>query len=253
MFRDLGVWPSICILQFFTQEELIETLRRVNRQSLSLCQRAYAPKKVLLHKINLGTVKFFERTEEIKITKDSLPFFGQYRENFFLEILAHYRNVRRLTVNMNFLFEQEKMDGFLDMLCTMHAVIPLKESIRVFNIEDAPLKDKNMEALFKSNILQNVLTLKLPKNSLGNTGIETLFSAVAGGRLRHIRKLDISSNNIQGEDGARIIGKSTNFPNLTSLDLRRNKLGPLGFKALVISENYPLLTDLKVDNNKLED
>jgi hypothetical protein len=31
LFRDLGVWPSICILQFFTQEEIIETLRRVNR------------------------------------------------------------------------------------------------------------------------------------------------------------------------------------------------------------------------------
>jgi hypothetical protein len=72
---DLGIWPSICILQFFTQEEIIETMRRVNKQALFLCKRAYAPKRVQLHKINLGTVKFFERAEEIKIIKDSLSFF----------------------------------------------------------------------------------------------------------------------------------------------------------------------------------
>jgi hypothetical protein len=69
------VWPSICVLQFFTQEEIVETLRRVNRQALQLCKRAYAPKRVLLHRINLGTVKFFERTEEIKILHESLAFF----------------------------------------------------------------------------------------------------------------------------------------------------------------------------------
>jgi len=50
-------------------------MRRVNKQALFLCKRAYAPKRVQLHKINLGTVKFFERAEEIKIIKDSLSFF----------------------------------------------------------------------------------------------------------------------------------------------------------------------------------
>jgi hypothetical protein len=70
-------------LSFFTQEEIIETLRRVNKEALVLCKRAYAPKRVALHKINLGTVKFFERTEEIKITKDSLQFFNLYKDNFF--------------------------------------------------------------------------------------------------------------------------------------------------------------------------
>ena len=59
-------------------------MRRINRQSLLLCKRAYAPKKVQLHKINLGTVKFFERTEEIKLTMESLGFFAQYQESFFL-------------------------------------------------------------------------------------------------------------------------------------------------------------------------
>ncbi len=73
-----------------------------------------------MHKINLGTVKFFERTEEIKITKDSLSFFNVYKENFFREILFHYKNVRRLTINLNFLFEDDKKDKFIEMLCGIH-------------------------------------------------------------------------------------------------------------------------------------
>ncbi len=200
----------------------------------------------------MGTVKFFERTEEIKITKDSLGFFNQYRENFFLEILHHYKNVRRLTINLNFLFEEDKKDHFLDMISNMHNAVPLKDSIRVFNIEDAVLRDKNLETLFKSNILQNISCLKLPRNSLGNKGIEILFNG-SNGRLRHIRKLDISSNNIVGEDGARIIAGSNAFPILYSLDIRLNKLGSDGFKVLVQTNNYPQLTDLKIDKNRLED
>lgn len=92
--------------------------------------------------------------------------------------------------------------------------------------------------------------MKLPRNSLGNKGIIPLFTT---GNLRQIRKLDISSNNITGEDGARIIANSTSFPNLFSMDLRQNKLGSSGFKVLAVTLNYPLITDLKLDNNKLED
>jgi hypothetical protein len=53
-------------------------------------------------------------------------------------------------------------------------------------------------------------------------------------RLRHIRKLDLSSNNIN-EDGAEYIANSTNFAYLVSLDLRVNKIGNKGFKTLVMS------------------
>ncbi len=101
-------------------------------------------------------------------------------------------------------------------------------------------------------MLQNLYTLKLPRNSLGNKGIEILFHRCKD-RLRHIKKLDISSNNIVGEDGARIIATSSGFPNLLSLDLRVNRLGSDGFKILVQTENYPSLTDIKIDKNKLED
>lgn len=249
------MWPSICILTFFSQEEIIN-LRRINRQALQLCKRAYAPKRVQLHRINLGTVKFFERAEELKMTKDSLAFFGQFKESFYLEILNHYKNVKRLTINLNFLFEEDKKNAFIERITGMHSRgeggNPLKQAIRVFSLEDAVVSGRNIESLVKSQMLQNIQCLKLPRNSLGNKGAQTLFAEV-GDRLKHIKKLDISSNNITGDDGGRIIADSKAFPNLYSLDLRVNRLGQEGFRCLIQSRNYPALTDLKMDKNKLED
>ena len=158
--------------------------------------------------------------------------------------------MRRLTINLNFLFEDEKKDNFIEMICAIHQQVPPKESIRIFAIEDAPLKEKNLDQLFKSNILQNIQTLKLPRNNLMNKGIEILFKN-CGDRLKHIRKLDISSNLISGEEGGTIIAQSKAFPNLYSLDLRLNKLGDEGFKILVKTTNYPMLTDLKIDKNRI--
>lgn len=51
--------------------------------------------------------------------------------------------------------------------------------------------------------------------------------------MGRIKKLDISSNVITGEEGAQIIANGTGFPNLESLDIRNNKLGIDGFKKLV--------------------
>jgi len=92
----------------------------------------------------------------------------------------------------------------------------------------------------------------LPRNNLMNKGIEILFKN-SGDRLKHIKKLDISSNLISGEEGGAIIAQSKSFPNLYSLDLRLNKLGDEGFKILVKTTNYPMLTDLKIDKNKIQD
>ena len=138
------------------------------------------------------------------------------------------------------------------MICGLHKADPMREGIQIFNLEDAMLNEKNLETLFRSNLLSNIQYLKLPRNSLGNKGLEKLFQ-VTGNRFGIIKKIDLSSNNIMGEDGARIIANSTSFPNLESLDLRINKLGGTGFKIIVQSTNYPNLIDLKIDNNKLED
>ncbi len=38
----------------------------------------------------------------------------------------------------------------------MHQNEPLKESIKVFNIEDAVISERNIDVIFKSQILQNI-------------------------------------------------------------------------------------------------
>jgi hypothetical protein len=77
------------------------------------------------------------------------------------------------------LFEDDKKDKFIEMLCSMHQNEPLKESINVFNIEDAIISEKNLDSLFKSNLLQNIIYLKLPRNNLRNQGLEKLFKLAA--------------------------------------------------------------------------
>jgi hypothetical protein len=41
LFKNLGVGASLAILSFFTPEEIILNLRRVNREALVLCKRVY--------------------------------------------------------------------------------------------------------------------------------------------------------------------------------------------------------------------
>lgn len=137
-----------------------------------LCKRAYSARRVSLHKINLKSVKFFVRAEEIKITRDSLSFFDQFKDNFFEEILNNYKNVKRLTINLNFLFEEDKKDKLFEKLSNF----TLKENILTFNVEDAMLNQKNLECLTKTPMLQNLTYLKLPKNNLTNNGVLFIFS-----------------------------------------------------------------------------
>jgi hypothetical protein len=99
-------------------------------------------------------VKFFERAEELKITKESLPFFTQFKENFYLEILSHYKNVKRLTINLNFLFEEDRKNAFIERITGMHREgNPLKQAIKIFSLEDAIVSARNLESLFKSEML----------------------------------------------------------------------------------------------------
>jgi hypothetical protein len=46
-----------------------------------------------------------------------------------VEILSHYKNVKRLTINLNFLFEEDKKDKFLEMICSLHKADPMREGI----------------------------------------------------------------------------------------------------------------------------
>lgn len=142
-------------------------MRRINKEALVLCKKAFAARKVTLHKINLKTVKFFERAEEIKLARDSLTFFTQFKDNFFEELLIHYKNVKTFTINLNFLFEEDKKDKLFEKL----SGFVLKENIKTFVSEDAMINQRNLEALTKSDFLQNIMYLRLPRNNLGNNGI----------------------------------------------------------------------------------
>ena len=108
LFKNLGIGASLEILSFFTPEEIVLNLRRVNREALFLCKRIYQTKTVQLEKISLKSVKFFERAAEIKITKETLNFFGVYKDEFFEQILSDYKNLKTLTINLNFLFDSVK-------------------------------------------------------------------------------------------------------------------------------------------------
>lgn len=83
LFKNLGMGPSLVILSFFAPEEIVLNLRRVNKEALVLCKRVFSTKIVQLEKISLKSVKFFERAEEIRISKESLKFFSEYKDEFF--------------------------------------------------------------------------------------------------------------------------------------------------------------------------
>ena len=95
LFHNLGMGPSLTIL----------SLRRVNKEALVLCKQFWSTRVVKLEKITLRSVKFFERTQELRVSKESLNFFAVYKDEFFQEILNHYKLVRTFTVNLNFLFD----------------------------------------------------------------------------------------------------------------------------------------------------
>ncbi len=76
LFHNLGLGPSLVILSYFSPEEIVMNLRRVNKEALVLCKRVYSTRKVKLEKISLKYVKLFERAQEIIISKESINFFN---------------------------------------------------------------------------------------------------------------------------------------------------------------------------------
>lgn len=109
-------------------------LRRVNKEALVICKRVYATKVVQLEKVSLRSVKFFERTGEIRISKESLNFFNLYKDEFFEEILNHYTNVKTLTINLNFLFDNKLKDRIIEKISSFE----LRKNIATFQAEDLP-------------------------------------------------------------------------------------------------------------------
>ena len=82
---------------------------------------------------------------------------------------------------------------------------------------------------------------------LGDLGVLSIFSSET---LKHITKIDVSSNQITHE-GVQSIADSCLLPKLEILDLSNNKIGDQGFITLIGSKNYPKLLDLRLDTNKI--
>ena len=65
-----------------------------------------------------------------------MTFFTQFKDNFFEELLVYYKNVKTFTVNLNFLFEEDKKDKLFEKL----SGFVLKGGVKTFVSEDAVLK-----------------------------------------------------------------------------------------------------------------
>ena len=115
LFDNLGIWPTTTILSFFSPQEIIE-MSRINKEAHFISKKVYAARKVGLERINMRSVKFFQRTDKIKITKDSLSFFLQFKDSFLNEILNAYKNVTTVTINLNWLFDERQKDYLFEKL-----------------------------------------------------------------------------------------------------------------------------------------
>lgn len=115
LFKNLGIWPTTTILSYFSPNEIIE-ISRVNKEAYFISRKVFGTRKIDLEKITIRTIKLFKRAEKIKITKDSLPFFSQFKPNFLAQILDNYKNMKTLSINLNFLFEERKKDRLFDIL-----------------------------------------------------------------------------------------------------------------------------------------
>jgi len=115
LFKNFGIWPTTVIMSYFSPTEVIE-LGRVNREARYISKKVYQARTVNLERINIKSVKFFERAEEIRITQDSLVFFQQFKDNFFEEVLEHYTNLLKVSISLNFLFDERVKDQLFEKL-----------------------------------------------------------------------------------------------------------------------------------------
>lgn len=115
IFQNFGIWPTTIVLQYFTPEEIIQ-LSRINKEAHYISKKVFGTRKVELGKISLRLVKFFQRVEQIRISKESLPFFTQFKPVMFQQILCYYKNLRKFIINLNFIFEEKNVESLLDRL-----------------------------------------------------------------------------------------------------------------------------------------
>ena len=60
------------------------------------------------------------------------------------------------------------------MLIEKLSNFPLKPNIRTLIIEDSMLNERNLNCILRTQFAQKITTLKLPRNNMGDTGIQFL-------------------------------------------------------------------------------
>ena len=123
------------------------------------------------------------------MSKDSLKFFDQYQDRFFEEILNHYKNLRKFILNLNCFFDEKQVDTVIGKLSEFQ----LGPAIRVLQVEDGNLNQRNLVSMTNSCLVANIVSLKMPRNNLGDSGVFFIFNS---DKLVHLTKVDVSSNNV---------------------------------------------------------
>jgi hypothetical protein len=98
------------------RNEEILTLRNVNQEAKTWCQKAYSARSVELSKITLKTAQFLKRAETLEINHDSSKFFEYYEESFFIDILEHYANLKTIKIDLNEVFDIKKKEQIIDKI-----------------------------------------------------------------------------------------------------------------------------------------
>ncbi len=113
---------------------------------------------------------------------------------------------------------------------------------KVLNLADKEITPIEAAYLSQYPGLENVETLDLRKNFLGDEGLEVLVSSE---KIRNVRKLDLRNNQITRQ-GMILISNSKNLTNLEDLDLRVNKLGKRWEEKLKEEGDLPKLSQLRI-------
>ena len=112
------------------------------------------------------------------------------------------------------------------------------KSLSMTNMEIVPL-----EAIYLSRhpAIENIETLDLRKNKIGDIGLEAIAQSTL---LKHLRKLDLRNNQITGI-GVEALAKSKTLSQIQEIDLRVNKLGSRWEEKLKIMGDFPHLLTVK--------
>lgn len=272
LFKNLSIWVSAYILSFLNNSEILK-FRTVNKEARFVCQKAYSVRTIDLHKINLETVKFFERAQLMNITEESLKLFDNFSNKFFDQIISHYGNLRTVQIDLGMCFDPKQKERLFSILSarqlnnktetfklirtevtqqdidtllshsflenTRHLILSMN------NLMDDHLSDST---LLSSDILKNMKTLDLSSNFLTTKGVKQLCECE---HLYNLTSLNLSYNKEIGNKGAMILAKSKAFPKLQKLELCKCKITETGAEALANSEQFSQLRCLKLRDNEI--